>query len=106
MQQANQDAIKSVNSTVVTINIRFLQACLFGWLAYGCWPTRPFELGWGLLAFIAIVISVACLVHAIKDMTKLYQREKTIGEYLKQGTKPKSSTLASDEALKKAGMQQ
>lgn len=106
MQPANQDAIKSVNSTVVNINIRFLQACLFGWMAYACWPTRPFELGWGLLAFIAIAISVVCLINAIKDMTKLYQREKTIKAYLDQGVQPKSSTLASDEALKKAGMQE
>lgn len=104
MQANNNTVSKPATGSIIKINLHCLQAIAFGLIAWWCWPTRPFDLGWGLLAFISVMVVLAAIVSAIKDMIKLYQRDKTLKAYLQQGTQPKASTLASDDALKKAGM--
>ncbi len=100
----NNDLMKVTNGTIVKINLHFLQAVVFGLIAWWCYPERPFDIGWGLVSFISVLVVLAAIASAIKDMTRLHQREKTIKAYLQQGAQPKASTLASDDALKKAGM--
>ncbi len=100
----SNELIKSATGTIVKINLHFLQAVVFGLIAWWCYPERPFDIGWGLVSFICVLVVLAAIASAIRDMSKLYQRDNTIKAYLQQGAQPKTSTLANDDIQKKAGM--
>lgn len=104
MQPNKTDVTKSATGTVIKINVGFLQGLLFGGIAWWMWPDHRFSFGWGLLTIVSALIASAFLIGALLGMIRLYKREKVIAQYMKLGERPKSSTLASDDALKKAGM--
>ena len=104
MDRQVQPAIKSAFGPIVRINLMSLHACLFGWAAWHMWPDSLQGYGWGLLAIVAWLVCGVSSLNVIKQIVTLYTREKAIAKFLEQGKQPKSSTLASGDALDKAGM--
>lgn len=90
--------------TTVQINSKFLFAALCIFIAYISWPTDAKYWGYGFISICMGLASIGLIIDAIKMMVKLYQRKKIIAEYMAQGKKPKSSKMASEDALRKAGM--
>ena len=86
------------------INVNLLAAFGFGWLAWAIWPDT---IEWWQFRLLAILIGIgafATLVGAFKEMIRLYRRDKMIAEFELVGRAPKSSQLADNDALRKAGM--
>jgi len=96
--------VQSSARSVFQINVNFLFSTLMGWLAWGTWPLGSSAIGWGLVSIMFGLVSLSMVIKALTLMVKLYQRDRTIALYVQQGTRPKVSELASEDALKNAGM--
>lgn len=90
--------------TVFQINLKFLVSGLFGFIAWWIWPSSPEWWGFGLISILLVLSAVGMAVEAFRSMAKLYARDKVLAEYMAQGNKPKTTNLASSDALRKAGM--
>ncbi len=90
--------------SIVQINTHLLFAAISSVIAYAIWPTHPKWWGFGLLAVFLFVIATSSVIAAARTAFALYARDKVLAEFLAQGNKPKSATLAGDDALKDAGM--
>lgn len=88
----------------IAINVRLLFAFGFGWAGWVLWPEAGAWWGAGLLSIIAGIAAIAMAIGAVKIMGQVYRQEKSIRDYLAQGAAPKSSEIASDDDLRKAGM--
>lgn len=90
---------------IVAINTKLLSCALLAGATWYLWPTSWLE-EWrsGVFAVFAAWGAVITAVQALKAMIALYTRDRAIAEYEAQGTKPKSSQMASRDALKAAGM--
>lgn len=104
MTMNNKEGPSSIFGVIVTINLSFLRCFLFGALAWLIWPDTLAGYGLGLLAIASGILSFSGLMSALKGIVKLYGREKALADYTKQGEAPKTSTLASSNRLKNAGM--
>lgn len=90
--------------TIFKINAKLLYAVFLAAACYLIWPTNPKWWGFGLVSITAGLASIGLVIEAVRAMGQLFTRDKVVGEYMAQGNKPKSSDLASDDALKEAGM--
>lgn len=90
---------------VVAINTKLLSCALLAGATWYLWPASWLE-GWrsGVLAVFAACGAIMSLVQALKAMIQLYTRDRAIAEFQELGAKPKSSRMASHDALKAAGM--
>ncbi len=104
MQPVKNNASKTATGMIVKINAASLQGLFFGLMCWVMWPESRFDYGWGFLAIISGLISCSFITGAALGMIRLYKRDKALEQYMQQGATPKSSTLASDDALKNAGM--
>lgn len=89
---------------VIAVNLTLLSSLLLAVACYWCWPSNPEWWGFG---FISICLGGAALgqfLAALRLIAKLYTRETTIRQVMAQGELPKTSRLASDTALKDAGL--
>lgn len=92
------------SNKVWRINGLQLHSFVCGFFSWVTWPERFVDLGWG---FLSILLGAACLVSFIqagKEMRAAYRLQKRIAKQLKTGRQQHSSTLASEDVLKKAGM--
>lgn len=89
---------------IVLINIQFLYASLLIALAWISWPSSSDFWGFAVISILAALGAIVPTVRALTMMFKLYERERTISEILALGDEPKSSEMASDDDLEKAGM--
>lgn len=91
--------------SVVAINMKLLSCALLAGAAWYLWPTSWLE-EWrsGVLAVFAAWGTVIAAMQALKAMIALYTRDKAIDEFQAHGLQPKSSKMASHDALKAAGM--
>ena len=96
----------SDNSSGATaqINSKLLFAAFCVFTAYICWPTNAKYWGYGIISICMGLASIQLVVDAIKTMNKRYKRNKAYAEIMALGEKPKSSKMASEDALRKAGM--
>ena len=95
---------QSALSTIVKINAKLLSAVILGILAYFSWPADPKWWGLGVVSIASGLAAIGLIIEAVRAMSFLFTREWVMSEYMAQGDKPKSSDLASDNALKDAGM--
>jgi hypothetical protein len=98
------NGIQGRTSTIITVNMQLLAACLSGIIAWAIWPESPEWWGLGLLSILLWLAALSGLGNAVRAAVGLYQREKTIAEYMALGGAPKSARLASLDDLRKAGM--
>lgn len=102
--------IQSSAGQIIKINWGLLQSFSFGFLAWVIWPDTllSYELtqswGWAFLGVVCILVSLASLVGSVQAMVRLYHRDKALARFMEQGSGPKSSALASQDALDRAGM--
>ena len=96
--------IKTPIGAILKVNGHFLQAALFGGVAWLIWPTTPKWWGFGLLSILLGAAALASLIAAIRAMTKLYIRERELSRFTTTARTPEPSDLADQEALKNAGM--
>lgn len=94
----------STQSTVWRINGYFLGASLQILIAFMCWPTSKEWWAFAFLSFCLALSSIAMTFQALRLIWQLYRRDKAFAEFYKKGPAPKSSPMASDEALKNAGV--
>ncbi len=95
---------KSSMDQVVNVNAKLLSAFLLGGTAWWLWPSTP-EL-WGL-ALPSILISLSAsgkLVAALKAIRKTSARVRVVSTLKQDSIEPKSSSLISEDELRKAGM--
>lgn len=86
------------------INMKCLAAFGMGWAGWSLWPVTPQWWGLGFLSVIMALASALLAVDALKLMARVRQREQAINDYLALGGAPKSSEIASNDQLEKAGM--
>ncbi len=91
---------------VFKVNKDFLVATLFGWLSWWLWHMPSDFYGVKLLSVMFGIVAVGTTIGALTQIGRLYARERVIASYLQQGTQPKTSELATDDALKEAGMRE
>ena len=96
--------VQSSAGVIFGINIKFLGAALMGFTAYAIWPTSYKWWGFGLLSIMLGAAALGSLIGAFREIIQLYLRDRAIEKFMAQGAAPKSSELASSDALKKAGM--
>ncbi len=95
---------KSTTATIFKINFAFLNALFCCSIAWLIWPDSLKGYGLGMLSVILWCSGFASLIAALQGIIAVYKRDKAVEEFASIGDKPKSSTLASDDALKNAGM--
>jgi hypothetical protein len=95
---------KSSFGTVFRINMNLLGAFSYALIAWAIWPDSAKWWGFGLLSIALALAAPALLIRAIILMAKLYSRDKAIAAFEAANRIADPSELASDEALRKAGM--
>lgn len=91
-------------STTSKINLLLLQGFMSGAAALYLWPELLIDWGWGFISILLWVSCLGSLLRALIEIYKAYNRDRKIEAFLAQGSKPKSSGLASTDDLRKAGM--
>lgn len=89
---------------VVKINVKFLFASFFGWMSWTLFGIDSSFYGVVFMAAMFALVAFALSLGAVVQIAKLYLRERMIAAYIAQGMKPKTSKLAGNDALDKAGM--
>lgn len=94
------------NSTgeIISINGSLLTAAALATTAWFTWPSEPEWWGFGFISILCGGAAVGKLIAAIREMTRLYLRDRALAAFMKKGAKPQSSKLASSDALRQAGM--
>lgn len=90
--------------TVVGINLKLLGATLLAFAAWALWPSSPEWWAFGLLSILIGASASGVLIDALRAMAKLYARDKALVRLMATGAEPRSSKLASDDALRQAGV--
>ena len=96
--------IPSAFGATVSINLKFLMACGFGYAGWYIWPTSPLWWGLGVASVLLWLGALGLVLNAIQIMVRVYAREKEVRSYLRIGAPPKDSKMASPDELEKAGM--
>lgn len=95
---------KTSVGAVFMVNAKFLLTFLLGVTAWWVWPESP---KWWGLGFISITFGSAALrmfVEAIIGIRKINERERAVSALNKNTIEPKSSTMISEDDLRKSGM--
>lgn len=95
---------KTPLGAILKVNGNFLQAFLFGGVAWLIWPTNPKWWGFGLLSILLGAAALASLIAALRAMTKLYVRERELARFAATARTADPSDLANQDTLKNAGM--
>lgn len=95
---------KTPLGAILKVNGHFLQAFLFGGVAWLIWPNNPKWWGFGLLSILLGAAALASLIAALRAMTKLYVRERELARFVATARTADPSDLADQVALKNAGM--
>ena len=98
--------IKRSGGNIWRINLSLLGSSWFFFVAYSIWPTSSRWWGLGFFSICLALAATALLINAMRKMTELYQRDKALAAFMQQGAQPKSSTLATSDALDQAGMRE
>lgn len=94
----------SSTGEIIGINGSLLMAAFLTATAWFIWPSEPEYWGFGFLSIICAAAGLAKLIAAIKEMVRLYLRDRALAKFMAKGAEPQSSELASPDALRKAGM--
>jgi hypothetical protein len=92
-------------STILHINIRLIMATLLTIVSLVLWHNiTPEWWAFGLLSICCGLAAFAAFVKSIREIIRMVLRDRELVKYQKQGTAPKSDTLASRDALRKEGI--
>jgi hypothetical protein len=89
---------------VFRINIQLLISSLCAMGAWACWPKTMDWLVLGMMSVFLAFAAVVGLVNALKAMLLIYEHDCALAAFEHLGPAPKSASMASHEALRKAGM--
>ncbi|MCH9807165.1 MAG: hypothetical protein K0U74_05475 [Alphaproteobacteria bacterium] len=89
---------------IASINAQLLGAALNAAIAWVSWPTAAKWWGFGVISILCGAAAISMLVAAIKSMITLYLRDRTLAEYQAQAKAQKNAEMASNDALKNAGV--
>ncbi|HBS27836.1 MAG TPA: hypothetical protein DD827_12065 [Gammaproteobacteria bacterium] len=95
---------KTSVGAIYMVNAKFLLTFLLGVTAWWVWPN---SLKWWGLGFISITFGAAALrifFEAIIGIKKIRTRERAVSTLNQNTIEAKSSTLVSEDDLRKAGM--
>ncbi|MCW2308835.1 hypothetical protein [Rhodobium gokarnense] len=90
---------------IIRINVKFLGAFLFGFMAWAMWPEDGYA--WWQFRLLSVITGFGAfltLIDVIKAVLNLQKREGVLTELDRIGGKPKGSALADDDAQRRAGM--
>ncbi len=104
MQSTNDDNPKGKFGTIIKINVMLLLGTFFSACGWLIWPEIKQDFIGVILSVIFWMMALGHYKHAFKDMLALYKHDKALEVFNRKGTKPKSSTVASEDVLDKAGM--
>ncbi len=89
---------------VLRVNGQFLMAFFFGCAAWIFWPTSAAWWGYGLLSLGSGACAISLTIKAITLMIQVRDAERAIQHHLHQTRPSEQARLASDDALRRAGM--
>ena len=89
---------------IFTINMKLLGSGLAAAVAWLMWPSSIQDWGFGFIAIMLWLATIAGLIDAAKAAYRLYARERVLMEFERIGGRPKGSALANEDDLDKAGM--
>ncbi|GJE18417.1 hypothetical protein [Methylobacterium marchantiae] len=90
--------------TILAINGHFLMSGLCGGLAWLIWPRTPEWWGLGVFSVFLAFAAMIAFLKAVRAIVGLHGRERAVAEFESLGKSPKSSEMASRDALIRAGM--
>ena len=90
--------------SIVAVNFHLLMAVGCGWIAWLIWPQSPEWWGAGVISILLGMGAFTECVRALRLIADLYLKQRVIREFESQGSKPKSSRMATTSDLKQAGM--
>ncbi len=97
-------AFKPSKRALFILNAKQLFAFTLGTISYAIWPTSAEWAGLGLISILVAVASICLWGEATNEIFKFRDFEADQNEFLAQGKQVKSSTLASNDQLKKDGV--
>lgn len=86
------------------INADLLMAFTFALAAQAIWPSSPEWWGFGLMSLLLGAGAIVLAVRALRTMAAVHAKAKAVADFKAQGIAPKSSRLADDDELRRAGM--
>lgn len=90
--------------SIFKINFDLLLAFIFMMIAWAIWPSNPKWWGFGLLSILMGLSAIGAFLDAVRTMAKLKARDKVLAEQMAYAKELKEANLASEQALKDAGM--
>ncbi len=104
MKKYEHTPYQSAFGVIFRINTRLLFSSSLTFAGWQMWPDSALGYGWGFLAICLFGSALGLLIEALKEMTKIYVRDREIEIYMAQGNKPTAAEFASDEDLRRSGM--
>lgn len=95
---------QQTRGAIFKVNMLLLGSVIQGAIAYWFWPSSK---EWWMLYIYSVLLGLAAIttfIKALKMIWQIYRRDSIFGAYRKKGGEQKSSQMASEEALRKAGM--
>lgn len=89
---------------IAAINLHLLSAFLSALACLWLWPSNTHDWMYGIWSILFGFAAALMLLEAVKKAVQLYRRDQVIAAYLKQGARPKTAQMASNNALARAGM--
>ena len=103
MKKYEHTPYQSAFGPIFRINARLLFSSCLTFAGWQMWPDSASkfggEYGWGFLAICLFGAALGLLIEAIKEMTKLYVRDREIEIYMAQGNKPDAAEFVTDKTL-------
>ncbi|MEL7281862.1 MAG: hypothetical protein AAGK79_16000 [Pseudomonadota bacterium] len=93
-----------VRGSIAKVNFMLLGVTFYGVAAYFLWPSSKEWWMWAYLSIVCALAAVILLWRALRMIWLIYRRDKVFEAYRQKGGEQKASRMASDEALKNAGM--
>ena len=90
--------------TIFVINFKLLFAALTSTIGYWIWPSDPKWWGFGMIALILWMISLAMVVEVLRAAIKLRAAKKRWKALQALGNAPKNARLAEKHDLRNGGM--
>lgn len=98
------DSFSHQITAIIRVNSKLMSSAMLGALSIWLWPDHYQSWPLGLASVCIGFGSASALISALKDMLRLFQRERAIAAFDAIGGDPKKSELVSVERLVKAGM--
>lgn len=89
---------------IATINGQLLGGAFYGAASWVTWPSSPEWWGFGIISILSGIAAFGMVIQALRGMTALYLRDRALSQFEAQAKTQKNADMASDDALRKAGV--